>query len=250
MNSSDSAVVVFGQGERRDAGRMRGGSRAVSADAATLLCRLALEAGSGSGADILLAGDEDLAASRPAGVSFILQRGCGFGDRFRNAVRDAFALGYRRVIIVGTDTPGLSAGICRTALARLTAGNDRTVVVGPSRDGGYYLLGLNRFVPEAFAGIPWRTRRVLAATRRALAGFCMVTLRTLTDADDAGSLARAASESASSSAAVVALRRLVSRCLPGAVVRAAPALAITLVTGFVPARRGPPRLAPARNFWI
>lgn len=247
MSNSDSAVVVFGQGERRDAGRMRGGSRAVSADAATLLCRLALEAANGSGADVVLAGDEDLAASPPAGVSFILQRGRGFGDRFRNAVQDAFALGYRRVVIVGTDTPGLSAAVCRTALARLAAGNDRTVVVGPSRDGGYYLLGLNRFVPQAFADIPWRTRRVLAATRRVLAAFRIVTLRTLTDADDAGSLARAASESGSSSAVVVALRRLVSRCLPGAVVRAAPALAITLVTGFVPARRGPPLLALSRS---
>ncbi len=73
-----------------------------------------------------------------------------------------FARGYSQVLIVGTDVPTLPLDHYKQALALLET-ND--LVVGPALDGGYYLIGLKRLVPDLFVGIPWSTEKVLETTQ-------------------------------------------------------------------------------------
>jgi glycosyltransferase A (GT-A) superfamily protein (DUF2064 family) len=82
-----------------------------------------------------------------------------------NAFRKCFAMGYREVVVIGTDTPWMGAERVRKAFAELKA-ND--VVIGPAEDGGYYLLGMRKFAPGIFRGIPWSTERVLELTLKVI----------------------------------------------------------------------------------
>lgn len=77
----------------------------------------------------------------------------------------AFRQGADKVLVIGTDTPWMGASRLATALAWLARDE---VVLGPSTDGGYYLVGASRPVPALFRGIPWGTAGVLEATRRGL----------------------------------------------------------------------------------
>lgn len=83
------------------------------------------------------------------------------GDRLIQAIQSAFAAGMQRVVTIGTDCPGLDASRMRQAFAAL---NRADVVLGPAIDGGYYLIGLRRLVPELFQGIAWSTETVLQQT--------------------------------------------------------------------------------------
>ena len=65
-------------------------------------------------------------------------------------------------MIVGSDAPLVGAPILAAAARAIRAGSP--VVIGPARDGGYYLIGLDADRPEIFAGIPWGTARVLSIT--------------------------------------------------------------------------------------
>src|SRR5258706_7425675 len=94
------------------------------------------------------------------------QHGTELGVRMENAFRKCFAMGYREVVVIGTDTPWMGAERVRKAFAELKA-ND--VVIGPAEDGGYYLLGMRKFAPGIFRGIPWSTERVLELTLKAIA---------------------------------------------------------------------------------
>ena len=101
-----------------------------------------------------------------AHVRVFPQRGADLGVRMENAFRKCFAMSYREVLVIGTDTPWMGAKRVRRALAELKT-ND--VVIGPAEDGGYYLLGMRKLVPEIFRGIPWSTERVLEATLEVVA---------------------------------------------------------------------------------
>jgi len=83
------------------------------------------------------------------------------GQRMERAFGEAFQTGMERVMIVGTDIPGMTEDFVRKALAALT---DSDVVLGPARDGGYYLIGLRRPTGQLFEGIPWGTDQVLEKT--------------------------------------------------------------------------------------
>ncbi len=72
-------------------------------------------------------------------------------------------LHHRPVLLRGSDTPDLPGEIVQEATEALTTGNAE-VVLGPARDGGYYLVGLNAPRPELFRDIAWSTPRVLADT--------------------------------------------------------------------------------------
>lgn len=93
------------------------------------------------------------------------QRGRELGERLEHAFAESFRRGARKVLAIGTDTPWMGVQRLRTSMAWLDADE---VVVGPSFDGGYYLVAANRMVPEIFRGIPWGTSTVLNATRMAL----------------------------------------------------------------------------------
>jgi len=99
-------------------------------------------------------------------VRVLPQRGADLGARMENAFRKCFSMGCRKVVVIGTDTPWMGAERLRRAFAELKA-ND--VVIGPAEDGGYYLLGTRKQVPEIFRKIPWSTERVLELTLKVIA---------------------------------------------------------------------------------
>ncbi len=84
------------------------------------------------------------------------QRGADFNERLANAIEDVFALGYEKVISVGSDTPLLTEKHLKEAAGAL---NDHQMVIGPSRDGGVYLLGFTRqaYHKIRFLQLPWLT---------------------------------------------------------------------------------------------
>jgi uncharacterized protein len=90
---------------------------------------------------------------------FVPQGTGDLGERMAGAFEQSFDTGSRATVIIGSDCPSLSPEIIRAAFARL---KQTPVVLGPSWDGGYYLIGLSRPMPELFRGIPWGTDRVLA----------------------------------------------------------------------------------------
>jgi len=97
------------------------------------------------------------------GVHLLDQVGDDLGQRMHRAFTDLFGRGYQQVIIVGTDVPTLPLSVYQQAVSLIAS---HSLVLGPSTDGGYYLIGLNRSVPELFSDVPWSTADVLAATRR------------------------------------------------------------------------------------
>ncbi|MFA6055610.1 MAG: TIGR04282 family arsenosugar biosynthesis glycosyltransferase [Thermodesulfovibrionales bacterium] len=91
------------------------------------------------------------------------QKGIDLGDRMKNAFRETFAKGFTKAVILGSDLPDLQNNILDMAFNAL---NVNDIVIGPSADGGYYLIGFrhNSFLPEAFKGISWGTDTVLKDT--------------------------------------------------------------------------------------
>lgn len=90
-----------------------------------------------------------------------LQSNGELGSRMVQALSGAFQDGMESVVIIGTDCPGLNAELMGKAFHQLL-GHD--LVLGPAIDGGYYLIGLRRFIPELFSGISWGTAKVLQQT--------------------------------------------------------------------------------------
>ena len=134
----------------------------------------------------------------PAGVAtgeLMPQRGDGLGERERGLFEDLFRDGFSPVAVIGSDLPGLPPARIREALARLAAERD-TVVLGPSADGGYYLIGLARprtgdAVPDLFTGIRWSSAWTRADTVAAAEG-CGLRVELLDawrDVDDTADLA-------------------------------------------------------------
>ncbi|MDJ1182653.1 TIGR04282 family arsenosugar biosynthesis glycosyltransferase [Roseofilum casamattae] len=83
------------------------------------------------------------------------------GERLHTGFGQGFAAGMSRIAAMGTDCPSLTPERLQEAFAAL---GDRDLVLGPARDGGYYLIGLSRAVPELFQGIDWGTSEVFAQT--------------------------------------------------------------------------------------
>jgi rSAM/selenodomain-associated transferase 2/rSAM/selenodomain-associated transferase 1 len=114
-------------------------------------------------------------------ISFYPQAKGDLGERMSSAFFEAFRRGARRVVLLGTDIAELKA--CKLGQA-FDALVENDLVIGPSADGGYWLIGLNRFAP-LFEGIDWGTRAVIGQTR-ALAngqGLRVKELDVLTDID-------------------------------------------------------------------
>lgn len=90
-----------------------------------------------------------------------VQQGENLGARMMMAFFELFQQGYTKIIIIGSDCPGLSGFIIADAFNRLS---EAEVVMGPSSDGGYYLLGLIQLFPDFFINKQWSTEKVLSAT--------------------------------------------------------------------------------------
>ena len=111
-----------------------------------------------------------------------LQKGDDLGERMGNAFSSSYEEGYRSVVIIGSDCPELDSDIIEQAFVEL---NKSDVVIGPSADGGYYLLGMNTFIPEIFEGIKWSSTDVLSQTKEKLdkSGYSFKELQVLNDID-------------------------------------------------------------------
>jgi rSAM/selenodomain-associated transferase 1 len=99
--------------------------------------------------------------SRERSIDLIPQKGESLGDRMKNAFLWGFTQGYQRVILIGCDAPTLPADFIRQAFDALKRSS---VVVGPSLDGGYYLIGMRPPLPDLFSGVQWGSDQVLNAT--------------------------------------------------------------------------------------
>ncbi len=98
------------------------------------------------------------------------QVGEDLGQRMDQSLTAAFARGYAYALLVGTDIPNLAARHYQQAKVLL---QDTDVVLGPTKDGGYYLVGAKRPVPALFSNISWSTGSVLiqSLTRAEQAGL-------------------------------------------------------------------------------
>lgn len=116
------------------------------------------------------------------GLEYVKQSSGDLGQRMNTAFSQAFAKGATRVILVGSDVPNLSSCLLNEALVKLRS---HELVLGPSEDGGYYLIGLNRPFESVFAGIPWGTATVMQQTIRIARdhGLSFATLTRLRDID-------------------------------------------------------------------
>jgi rSAM/selenodomain-associated transferase 1/rSAM/selenodomain-associated transferase 2 len=92
---------------------------------------------------------------------YVNQEGKDLGERMRNAFRIVFGHGAKKVIILGTDIPNLSTANLTNAIKAL---EKTETVVGPSIDGGFYLLGMKKFYPQLFEDIQYSTNTVLEET--------------------------------------------------------------------------------------
>ena len=95
----------------------------------------------------------------------VTQHGADLGERMRNAIEEQLHAGAEKVVIVGTDSPWMGRERIARALRKLEKSQ---VVIGPSEDGGYYLIAARQVVPKIFAGILWGTSDVLPKTSQAL----------------------------------------------------------------------------------
>jgi len=114
----------------------------------------------------------------PPGFDVIAQRGDGLAERLSNATRDV----GEALVVVGMDTPQLTRGLLREALARLEGAG---AILGPTADGGYWTIGLREPDPRAFEGVPMSTAGTAAAQRERLAqlGLHAAELEPLRDVD-------------------------------------------------------------------
>ena len=92
------------------------------------------------------------------------------GARMAQVFVDLWRLGHGSIVLIGSDLPGLPLQILNDAFTRL-ARKETQVVLGPSGDGGYYLIGMNRSAPEIFDNMTWSHDRVLADTIARLDGL-------------------------------------------------------------------------------
>ena len=104
------------------------------------------------------------------------------GARLARATREAFAAGARRVAVIGSDCPRVTAEDIKSAWAALA---QHDVVLGPAMDGGYWLVALRAPEPRLFADITWSTGAVLEQTlaQARAAGLSVKLLRELSDVD-------------------------------------------------------------------
>jgi rSAM/selenodomain-associated transferase 1 len=97
------------------------------------------------------------------GYAFKSQHGADLGERMARSITDAFAQGSDRAVVIGSDVPDLPEAFVQESFAALETYDS---VIGPSFDGGYYLIGFKQesFLAEAFNGIEWGTNMVLTQT--------------------------------------------------------------------------------------
>lgn len=110
---------------------------------------------------------DDLWDKREQKVEKRTQRGSDLGARMRDAFDSGFSEDYRKIVIIGSDCAELTPEIVEDAFEKLET---HDTVIGPSEDGGYYLIGMSSRAPELFEDIAWSTPSVYQATLKKISG--------------------------------------------------------------------------------
>ena len=109
-----------------------------------------------------------------------LQKGADLGERMQQAFETAFDRGYKKVLIIGSDLFELTSTLIISALEALETYD---ISIGPSLDGGYYLLGMKELHPAVFKNKKWGTDSVLENTLQDLKQQNVKLLEALNDID-------------------------------------------------------------------
>ena len=127
----------------------------------------------------------------PSGFQLIAQRGSDLSEQLIFAVEDLLAVGFSSVCLIGSDSPTIPASTFAEAVKVLSRPDD-CVVLGPSDDGGYYLVGLKKMHRRIFEEISWSTKSVTEQTLRRAAEIRLSVhlLRAGYDVDDHVTLRR------------------------------------------------------------
>lgn len=112
-----------------------------------------------------------------------IQTGEDLGERMFNAFDFVFKKKYHKVIIIGSDCPGLTAAHIEEAFLKL---EHKDVIIGPAIDGGFYLLGMKKMCSELFKNKEWSTSVVFENTLISIkkANLTFGQLEKLTDVDE------------------------------------------------------------------
>ena len=89
------------------------------------------------------------------------QKGSNLGERMKNAFEENFEKGYKKIVLIGSDLADLEGGLLNNAVQKL---NDHEVVLGPAKDGGYYLIGMSKMHPAIFKDKPWSKEQLFNVT--------------------------------------------------------------------------------------
>lgn len=129
------------------------------------------------------------------GLHWMGQTGADLGERLDAVTRRAFAAGFGPLITTGTDSPTLPESIVAEALDSLAA-DDSRVALGPTDDGGFYLVGTARHAPGIFDNVAWSTSLAYehVARNAALSGLNLIDLPHWYDVDTFTDLSRLRSE--------------------------------------------------------
>jgi uncharacterized protein len=125
----------------------------------------------------------------------LAQRGEDLGARQARLISDVLSLGHQGALVIGTDSPTLPRE-CLDEAVSLVMAPDVDLVLGPTDDGGYYLIGLRAPCPALFEGMPWSTSAVLPRTldRAQRLGLRVACLPAWFDVDTKADLERLAAE--------------------------------------------------------
>jgi rSAM/selenodomain-associated transferase 1 len=189
-----TCIVVYGR--EPIAGRVKTRLAAsIGGEAAAELYRLllarAVQQAVQTGFQVVLALSEQPGAgwNTPPGVALEIQRGGDLGARLADTFDRRFSENWSRVIVVGSDCPGMTAEHIRSAETELER---CAVVLGPAEDGGYWLVGQRPPGADLFSGVSWSTSGVMEATRSRLreAGIEWAEIERLADVDTLKDLER------------------------------------------------------------
>lgn len=108
------------------------------------------------------------------------QQGGDLGERMENAFIDSFNSHYEKVVLIGSDINDLKNLHLKKAFDQL---NESDIVLGPAKDGGYYLIGMKKIHPEIFKNKDWGTDSILKDTLKNLEKVNVHLLEELNDID-------------------------------------------------------------------
>lgn len=163
VSSKGDAVIIFSKGADQGNVKTRlqpylNGRQTLTLHLAFLQDTLETVKSLNLPAYLYVAGDSNFPF--PCPLPILQQSGNDLGARLKNAFEAQFAK-HERIVVIGTDSPDLPPDRIQEASLAL---QNHDAVLGPTQDGGYYLLGLSCMIPEVFENIPWGTNQVFQRT--------------------------------------------------------------------------------------